>query len=167
MANVSRNRTILPQSFMLMLCSLVRCTFIGHHGWNGWESTNQLQQHISHMKPCISCFIIWGRSVLYWSKDNPSFLPILSVFKNYSQFSPDWDANFLFLPILLVHREPCCLHFAQYTSVSPHSIDCKHTWSDDVKRFIAWTQPADWIPCDRSNIDLWFIWAKLSKNQLS
>ncbi len=27
----------------------VRRNFIGHHGWNGRESTNQLRQHISHI----------------------------------------------------------------------------------------------------------------------
>ncbi len=59
----SRNhqlRTRLAPSFMLMRRRFVRCNYIGHQGWNVWESTNQLQQHISHMKPCISCFIVWG-----------------------------------------------------------------------------------------------------------
>ncbi len=49
----SRNhklRTRLPPSFMLMWHRFVRRNFIGHHGWNDWESTNQLRQHINHIK---------------------------------------------------------------------------------------------------------------------
>ncbi len=65
--NHQPKRTRLPPSFMLMRHRFVRRNFIGHHGWNGQESTNQLWQHISHMKPCISCFIIWCRSALCWN----------------------------------------------------------------------------------------------------
>ncbi len=36
--------------FELVLHGFVRCNFIGHHGWNGRESTNQLWQHISDME---------------------------------------------------------------------------------------------------------------------
>ncbi len=81
--NVSRNHHLswealgrLPPYLKEMLRGFVRCNFIDHHGWNGRESTNQLQQHISHMKlSCISSFIVWSRSTLYWSKDNPVFFP--------------------------------------------------------------------------------------------
>ncbi len=34
--------------FELLLLGFVRRNFIGHHRWNGRESTNQLRQHISH-----------------------------------------------------------------------------------------------------------------------
>ncbi len=58
-------RTRLSPSFILILCVFIRCNFISYHERNGWESSNQLWQHISHIKPCVSCFIIWGRSPLY------------------------------------------------------------------------------------------------------
>ncbi len=65
--NHQPRRTRLPPCFMLMQRGFVRCNFIGHHVWNGQESTNQLRQHISHMKPCICCFIVWCRSTLCWN----------------------------------------------------------------------------------------------------
>ncbi len=65
--NHQQRRMRLPSYFMLMWRRFVRRNFIGHHRWNGWESTNQLWQHISHMKPCICCFIVWCRSVLCWN----------------------------------------------------------------------------------------------------
>ncbi len=42
-------KTRLPPSLRI-LCGFVRRNGIGHHGWNGRESTNQLRQHISHME---------------------------------------------------------------------------------------------------------------------
>ncbi len=39
--NHQPRRPRLPPFFMLMPHGFVRCNFIGHHGWNGWESTNQ------------------------------------------------------------------------------------------------------------------------------
>ncbi len=42
-------KTRLPPSLRI-LRGFVRRNVIGHHGWNGRESTNQLRQHISHME---------------------------------------------------------------------------------------------------------------------
>ncbi len=36
------------------------------------------------------------------------------------------------------------LHFAKYISISPHGIDVNRL---DVRGFITWIEPADWIPC--------------------
>ncbi len=86
----------IAPSFMLMWHGFVRRNFIGHNGWS--ESTNQLRQHISHKKPCMFRFIVWGRPALYWYKDNPGFLPIFFSFYHYSCLSPNQNGIFMFLP---------------------------------------------------------------------
>ncbi len=76
---LSRNHQLrrrLPPSFMLMWHRFVRCNFIGHDGWNGQESTNQLRQHISHVNSCISCFIDYSYTI---SHGYYSVLVILNI----------------------------------------------------------------------------------------
>ncbi len=43
-----RRPRLLPH-FMLMPCRFIRCNFIGHHGWNGWESTDQPRSFCYHV----------------------------------------------------------------------------------------------------------------------
>ncbi len=78
----SRNHQLrrrLPLYFMLMRRRFVRCNFIGHHGWNGRESANQLWQHISHIK------------TLYFLSHQPlmhnllRLLPCFGYFKHFSR----------------------------------------------------------------------------------
>ncbi len=49
--------------------------------WIEWLGINQSASatHQPH-EILYFLFIIWGRPVLYWSKDNPGFLPMFSVF---------------------------------------------------------------------------------------
>ncbi len=55
--------------FELLLCGIVRCNFIGLHKWNGWESTNQLRQHISLME-YVHVFL----ALSYWVEAGPKRL---------------------------------------------------------------------------------------------
>ncbi len=56
--------------FELVLRGFVRRNFIGHHGWNGQESTNQLRQHISDME-YVHVFLVLSFGV----EDGPKRLP--------------------------------------------------------------------------------------------
>ncbi len=84
-------KRLLPY-FMLMQRGFVRRNFIGHHRWNGRESTNQLRQHISHANSCISCFIGYSYTispdyylVLVILNISPAYLPFGMVFLCFSR----------------------------------------------------------------------------------
>ncbi len=60
-------KTRLPPSLRI-LHGFVRRNVIGHYGWNGWELTNQLRQHISSIMEYAHVFLVlsfWGRG---WTK---------------------------------------------------------------------------------------------------
>ncbi len=77
-SNFSRNhqprRPRLPPFFMLIPHRFVRRNFIGHHGWNGRESTNQSRSFCRHvylrMTSCLSVLMqIWPPMrlcAIYW-----------------------------------------------------------------------------------------------------
>ncbi len=72
----SRNHQLrrrLPPSFRLIRRRFVRRNFIGHHGWNGRESTNQLRQHISHI---ITLYFLFHQLPYTIS---PGYYPVLVV----------------------------------------------------------------------------------------
>ncbi len=57
--NHQQRRPRLLPSFMLMRCRFVRRNFIGHHRWNGRESTNQPLSFYCHVHLCImSCLSV-------------------------------------------------------------------------------------------------------------
>ncbi len=77
-------KTRLPPSLKI-LRGFVRCNVIGHHGWNGRESTNQLRQHIIHMES-VHVFLVLSFGVedqkygLNWSrKDSLTLLKALEL----------------------------------------------------------------------------------------
>ncbi len=95
----------------LMLHDFNRCNFIGHHGWNDRDSINQLYatHNKPHETPYFLFYHIWGRSVLYWSKDNPGFLLILSDFNIIPSFLPigtpfSYFSQFAGNPELITHE---------------------------------------------------------------
>ncbi len=132
--NHQPRRTRLPPSFMLMWWGFVRHNFIGHHRWNGWELTNQLRQHISDMKPCICCFIVWCRSMLCW-KDVPKIELYNRILKFPGVLTPpppqhlknktpqvDMDRS----QKSAVNSHPCNTQIFLRPDPSPHSINNIH-----------------------------------------
>ncbi len=74
-----------------MRLGFVRRNFIGHHGWNGRESTNQLQQHISHIE---TLYFLFYRLLVHNLTIYPGFYPVL-VILNISPTSPQTGRAFL------------------------------------------------------------------------
>ncbi len=75
----SRNHQLrgrLPPSFMLVRRGFVRRNFIGHHGWNGRESTNQLQQHISHI---ATLYFLFHHILVHNLTICPGFCPVMVI----------------------------------------------------------------------------------------
>ncbi len=61
---------------MLMWRGFVRRNFISHHRWNGRESTNQLQQHISHIE---TLYFLFHRLLVDNITIYPGFYPVLAI----------------------------------------------------------------------------------------
>ncbi len=59
---IQLRRTRLPPFSMLMPLGFVRRNFIGHHGWNGSESTNEPRSFCHHlhlrMMSCLSVLML-------------------------------------------------------------------------------------------------------------
>ncbi len=84
--------TRLVPSFLIIRRGFVRCNFIGHQGWNGRESTNQIRQYISHIDTLyilFHCLLIHNFSRLLLG---------FGLFKHFSLLSPARDGIFVFLP---------------------------------------------------------------------
>ncbi len=97
--NHQPRRMRLLSSFMLTWCRFVRRNFIGHHGWNGRESTNQLRWDISHIKPLYLLFYYLMQIHALLLNDVPKielYYPVLKFPSISPPLPHTWKKNYEF-----------------------------------------------------------------------